>query len=192
MPSRIQIILEDGEIDAVLDDSPTAEAVRAVLPLEGTVSRWGDEIYFTIPVKVDEAPDARQDMAVGELGYWPMGAAFCIFWGPTPASSGTPAASLQQREPFRKDRQPHGHRQNLALRRAGWSADTRYALRRDWGMRPPPPRTGRPHSRPSSAGWSPLTRPATTRALVRSPGRRRSTMVSGHTRRRPSLLNARG
>ena len=102
MPGRIQIILENGGIDAVLDDSPTAKAVRAALPLEGTVSRWGEEIYFTIPVTVDEAPDARQDMAVGELGYWPMGAAFCIFWGPTPASAGPLPRAYSNVNPFGK------------------------------------------------------------------------------------------
>ncbi len=31
----------------------------------------------------------RANVAVGELGYWPVGKAFCIFFGPTPASSGT-------------------------------------------------------------------------------------------------------
>jgi hypothetical protein len=102
MPSRIRIILEGGEIDAVFDDSPTAEAVCAALPLEGTVSRWGDEIYFSVPVKVEEAPDARQDMAVGELGYWPVGAAFCIFWGPTPASSGPLPRAYSNVNPFGK------------------------------------------------------------------------------------------
>jgi hypothetical protein len=102
MPSRIRIILEDGEIDAVIDDSPTARAVRAALPVEGTVSRWGDEIYFSIPVKVEEAPDARQDMAVGELGYWPAGAAFCVFWGPTPASSGSLPRAYSNVNPFGK------------------------------------------------------------------------------------------
>ncbi len=102
MPSRIRIILENGELDAVLDDSPTAEAVRTALPLEGTVNRWGDEIYFTIPVTVDEAPDARQDMAAGELGYWPMGTAFCIFWGPTPASSGLLPRAYSNVNPFGK------------------------------------------------------------------------------------------
>ena len=102
MPSRIRIILEDGEVDAVIDDSPTAEAVRAALPLEGTVSRWGDEIYFSVPVKVEEAPDARQDMAVGELGYWPVGTAFCIFWGPTPASSGPLPRAYSNVNPFGK------------------------------------------------------------------------------------------
>ena len=88
MPSDIRIVLEDGEATATLNDSPTADAVRAALPLEGTVSLWGEEVYFSIPVRAEEATDARQDMAVGELGYWPVGAAFCIFFGPTPASTG--------------------------------------------------------------------------------------------------------
>jgi uncharacterized protein len=88
MPERVRMILEGGEVAATIDDSPTGEAVRAALPLEGIVSRWGEEIYFSIPVKVEEAPDARQDMAVGEIAFWPVGSAFCIFWGPTPASSG--------------------------------------------------------------------------------------------------------
>ena len=60
----------------------------AALPLTGVASRWGDEIYFAIPVHQPEAPDARQDMQVGELAYWPVGTAFCIFFGPTPASTG--------------------------------------------------------------------------------------------------------
>ena len=106
MSSRIRIILENGEIDAVMDDSPTAEAIRSALPLDGTVSRWGDEIYFGIPVKVEEAPDARQDMAVGELGYWPVGAAFCIFWGPTPASSGPLPRAYSNVNPFGKIDEP--------------------------------------------------------------------------------------
>ena len=88
MPSQIRIVLEDGEAAATLNDSPTAVAIRAALPLEGTVSLWGEEIYFSIPVEATEAPEARQDMVVGELGYWPSGAAFCIFFGPTPASTG--------------------------------------------------------------------------------------------------------
>jgi len=34
------------------------------------------------------ASDARADVEVGEFGYWPVGRAFCIFFGPTPASRG--------------------------------------------------------------------------------------------------------
>ena len=35
-----------------------------------------------------QAPDARTEVEVGELGYWPVGRAFCIFFGPTPVSTG--------------------------------------------------------------------------------------------------------
>jgi hypothetical protein len=99
-PSRIRIVLEHGEATATLDDSATAASVQAALPLDGIVSRWGEEIYFTVPVKVDEAPDARQDMAIGELGYWPVGAAFCIFFGPTPASTGPLPRAYSNVNPF--------------------------------------------------------------------------------------------
>jgi hypothetical protein len=102
MPNRIRIVLEKGELEAVLDDSPTAIAIQAALPLQGDVARWGDEIYFTVPVRVEEAEDARQDMAIGELGYWPVGAAFCIFWGPTPASTGPLPRAYSNVNPFGK------------------------------------------------------------------------------------------
>jgi uncharacterized protein len=99
-PSRIRIVLEHGEATATLDDSATAASIQAALPLDGIVSRWGEEIYFTVPVKVDEAPDARQDMAIGELGYWPVAAAFCIFFGPTPASTGHLPRAYSNVNPF--------------------------------------------------------------------------------------------
>jgi len=100
MPSQIRIVLEGGEATATVNDSPTAVAVRAALPLEGTVSLWGEEIYFSIPVRVEESSDARQDMSVGELGYWPTGAAFCIFFGPTPASTGPLPRAYSNVNPF--------------------------------------------------------------------------------------------
>src|SRR3990170_3843913 len=51
-------------------------------------SPTADEIYFEIPVQRDAAPDAREVVQSGEIAYWPPGAAFCIFFGPTPASRG--------------------------------------------------------------------------------------------------------
>ena len=42
---------------------------------------------YEIPVVVKQEPDARAEVEVGELGYWPVGHAFCIFFGPTPASA---------------------------------------------------------------------------------------------------------
>jgi hypothetical protein len=73
---------------ATLNDSPTADAIWAALPLAARGNRWGAEIYFEIPVRLPQADDARQVLEAGELGYWPVGHAFCIFWGPTPVSQG--------------------------------------------------------------------------------------------------------
>jgi uncharacterized protein len=86
--NRITISAGNLATEAELNESPTALKVWDALPIEGRASTWGDEIYFEIPVSAPQEPDARADVAVGELGYWPVGSAFCIFFGPTPASSG--------------------------------------------------------------------------------------------------------
>ena len=82
----INITAGDVSLPAELNDNPTAQRIWDSLPVEGKANIWGDEIYFGIPVKADEEPDARDEVEVGELGYWPPGNAFCIFFGPTPAS----------------------------------------------------------------------------------------------------------
>jgi hypothetical protein len=64
----------------------TRRAIEEALPLEGDAARWGDELYFEIPVDVP-AEDARAEVPVGAVAYWPQGNALCLFWGPTPASS---------------------------------------------------------------------------------------------------------
>ncbi len=78
-----------GEVFAEFtDESPrTAQAIWDALPLEAKASTWGDEIYFSIPVDVDPE-NPREVVEMGDLGYWPPGSAFCIFFGPTPASKG--------------------------------------------------------------------------------------------------------
>ena len=88
MGYRIIITAGSVTVEAELNDSPTARMIWESLPITGRANTWGDEIYFEIPVEAGQAPDARADVEVGELGYWPVGRAFCIFFGPTPASSG--------------------------------------------------------------------------------------------------------
>ena len=83
----ITIAAQGITLQAELNNSPTAQAILKALPIEGTANRWGDEIYFEIPVVMPQEPEARANVEVGELGYWPVGHAFCIFFGPTPASS---------------------------------------------------------------------------------------------------------
>lgn len=84
-----RIIIATGEVSlpAELNDSPTAQQIWAALPLEGQANIWGDEIYFEIPINAGPEPGARAEVEVGKLGYWPLGHAFCIFFGPTPAST---------------------------------------------------------------------------------------------------------
>ncbi len=88
MTTAIQIIAGKIILPASLNDSPTARAIARKLPIIGVGQRWGDEIYFDIPVQMDLEPDAREVMQAGELGYWPTGNAFCIFFGFTPVSQG--------------------------------------------------------------------------------------------------------
>jgi hypothetical protein len=84
---RIRITAGSVSAFATLDGSPTARAILDALPLEAKAQTWGDEIYFAIPVGLQE-DGAKPVVALGDLGYWPPGRAFCIFFGPTPASQG--------------------------------------------------------------------------------------------------------
>jgi len=84
---KIRITAGKISREATLNDSRTADAIWRALPIEGRGSPWGDEIYFSIPVTCDpESP--RETVEMGDLAYWPPGSAFCIFFGPTPASRG--------------------------------------------------------------------------------------------------------
>ena len=84
---KIRITAGEVSAEAVLNDSPTATQIWEALPIEGRGNTWGEEIYFSIPVEAKPERDAREIVAVGELGYWPPGTAFCIFFGRTPAST---------------------------------------------------------------------------------------------------------
>ncbi|KKL80469.1 hypothetical protein LCGC14_2004460 [marine sediment metagenome] len=85
---KIRIIVDDISAVAELSGSKTSEAIWDALPIENTVNTWGEEIYFEIPVKSALDENAKEVVGKGDLGYWPSGRAFCIFFGPTPASQG--------------------------------------------------------------------------------------------------------
>jgi hypothetical protein len=85
---KIRITAGDVMAEAELSESPTAQKVWEALPLEESGNTWGDEIYFTVPVSAQLEEDAKEVVELGDLGYWPTGSAFCIFFGPTPVSKG--------------------------------------------------------------------------------------------------------
>ena len=85
--STIRIEVEGITLEAELNQSTTASKILESLPLEGRANVWGEEIYFDIPLQLESESDARAEVEIGDLGYWPVGAAFCIFFGPTPVST---------------------------------------------------------------------------------------------------------
>jgi hypothetical protein len=87
MVRRIHITAGSVVAKAELNDTEAADAVWQVLPIKGLVNTWGDEIYFHIPVS-PELGETYEVVELGDLGYWPPGSAFCIFFGRTPVSRG--------------------------------------------------------------------------------------------------------
>ncbi len=91
---KIRITVSSFVLEAELRENNTAAAVFKALPHESIAYRWGDEIYFDLPVR-GAAEDLKQEMEVGDLGYWAEGEALAIFFGPTPASgSDQPVAAV--------------------------------------------------------------------------------------------------
>lgn len=92
MPEFDFAVTVDGtEIGAswVSESPETRRALAEAFPLEGRAARWGDELYFDVPVEVGAETSARAEVEPGTVAYWPQGPALCLFWGPTPASTGS-------------------------------------------------------------------------------------------------------
>ncbi|MBM3219304.1 MAG: hypothetical protein FJZ38_11605 [Candidatus Rokubacteria bacterium] len=83
----IRITAGEVAATATLDASKTADAIWNALPIEAKASTWGDEIYFDVGLAI-AAESPKEVVALGDLGYWPPGSAFCIFFGRTPVSTG--------------------------------------------------------------------------------------------------------
>ena len=85
---RLKIELKGAVFEAKLtgEFSPeTAEKIVESLPIESDVMVWGDEVYFDVPIVMDEE-NARESVSKGDIGYWPAGRTICIFYGKTPIS----------------------------------------------------------------------------------------------------------
>jgi len=86
MLRKIRIKTEKVTMEAELLETKTAKAIWNSLPIQAKVNTWGEEIYFAIPVKMGQE-DAVAIVKEGDLGYWPQGNGFCIFFGKTPVST---------------------------------------------------------------------------------------------------------
>jgi uncharacterized protein len=83
------IVITVGEVsaEAQLNESNTATAIWSALPISAKADTWGDEIYFDVDVTAG-LESLQEVVEAGDLGFWPPGRAFCIFFGPTPMSRG--------------------------------------------------------------------------------------------------------
>lgn len=88
MAENILIKAGGKSFEAELNDSVTGKAILDAIPIRANGQRWGGEIYFSIGMSFELEDGSREVMEEGELVYWPPGQAFCIFFGPTPASKG--------------------------------------------------------------------------------------------------------
>jgi len=83
---KIKLQVNDHCFDAVLYDTPAGQEIWNTLPIHSRGNVWGEEIYFSIGAKV-KMENGREVVEEGDLGFWPPGSAFCIFYGLTPMST---------------------------------------------------------------------------------------------------------
>ncbi|MBI3319529.1 MAG: hypothetical protein HYZ89_02960 [Candidatus Omnitrophica bacterium] len=74
-----------GSFHGWLHDGTIVQRLLECAPIDTTVNRWGEEIYFDVPVKMANTRPTC-DVDVGDIAYWPDGPCLCIFFGKTPAS----------------------------------------------------------------------------------------------------------
>ncbi len=86
MTMRIRIGWQNGELEAVLNDTATSRNLYSALPIRSEAHTWGDEVYFEVPVTAELEEDARQVVPAGTVCFWVEGSSVAIPFGPTPIS----------------------------------------------------------------------------------------------------------
>ncbi len=86
--AAIRIVWPAASAIADLRPGPAADRLLAILPCTSRINTWGEEIYFTPPLRLALEADARQVVDPGTVCFWTEGGALALPWGRTPASRG--------------------------------------------------------------------------------------------------------
>jgi hypothetical protein len=82
--------LDDKNVRIELDDVLSPKTFKAIinnLPVEGSINKWGEELYTDrTPIIVEQEDNAKTEVNEFDVAYWPEGNALCLFYGPTPIS----------------------------------------------------------------------------------------------------------
>ena len=91
MEKLIQIFFPDlnERVLIKLDESRSPKTVKGLLdslPIEVKINKWGKELYTDkIPVTLHEE-NAKSELNLLDVAFWPEGSTLCLFYDPTPIS----------------------------------------------------------------------------------------------------------
>jgi len=86
--SSINLKFSSYNIVIKLRLTPTANAIKSILPCKSIIKTWGEEIYFEMPIQKNLSldNDAKDVINLGEIAYWIEGKCIAIGYGKTPIS----------------------------------------------------------------------------------------------------------
>jgi hypothetical protein len=91
MKKLIKVVFSEfnESLSVELDDSRSPRTVKAILenlPIETIVNKWGQELYTGRTPIVAQEENAKSEVGLLDVAFWPEGNALCLFYGPTPIS----------------------------------------------------------------------------------------------------------
>jgi hypothetical protein len=84
---KLRITAGNVSVELTLGNTPTAKALAEAVPFESRAQTWGEEVYFTTPVRAKLEADARQLVEPGTVCFWTQGDALALPYGRTPIST---------------------------------------------------------------------------------------------------------
>ena len=84
---KVRITAGKVALEAELRETPTTRLLMDALPFDAQAQTWGDEVYFSTPVKAKLEADAQQVVAPGTVCFWTEGNALALPFGRTPIST---------------------------------------------------------------------------------------------------------